>query len=368
MAGQTRVLIIGTGGIGTITAVNLEASVRCHVTCVLRSNYDVVKERGFTIDSIDHGKLTGWRPSAILKNIPDLAADNIPPYDYILLTTKNTPDFPPAMPNLIAPAIHPSTTLILIQNGLTTISHPFQALYPSNTILSGISRMGANQTSPGVVLEDDPDRLFVGVFPDPDGTPPTEAAIESAKRFVDLYGAAGKAQVTYSDAVKFERWRKLLYNATWNPICALTSLDTGRMRLVSPDPAEPFSPINLLVQPAMREVCRVAEADGCPLTAGGAGSEEEEAMIRGMLEAEEVEVHCQPSMQQDAGRGAAWEVENLLGDVVRVGRGLGVKTPLLDSLYALARARMWGLREEWGMLDVKVEAQKRREFMQKSGD
>jgi ketopantoate reductase len=63
MAEKTRVLLIGCGGIGTITALNLEASGQCHVTAVLRSNLDAVQERGFSIDSIDHGKVEGWRPS-----------------------------------------------------------------------------------------------------------------------------------------------------------------------------------------------------------------------------------------------------------------------------------------------------------------
>jgi hypothetical protein len=63
MATKTRVLLIGSGGIGTITALNLEASGQCHVTAVLRSNFDVVQERGFSIDSVDHGQVEGWRPS-----------------------------------------------------------------------------------------------------------------------------------------------------------------------------------------------------------------------------------------------------------------------------------------------------------------
>lgn len=63
MAEKTRILLIGCGGIGTITSLNLESSGLCHVTAVLRSNYDVVKERGFTIDSVDHGKVEGYRPS-----------------------------------------------------------------------------------------------------------------------------------------------------------------------------------------------------------------------------------------------------------------------------------------------------------------
>ena len=56
------VCVIGTGGVGTIAAYVLENSQRARVTSILRSNYALVKERGFDIDSIDHGKVANWRP------------------------------------------------------------------------------------------------------------------------------------------------------------------------------------------------------------------------------------------------------------------------------------------------------------------
>ena len=60
---KKTVLIVGGGAVGAIAAVNLEAGGLATVTVVLRSNYSVVKEKGYTIDSCDHGSLNGWRPS-----------------------------------------------------------------------------------------------------------------------------------------------------------------------------------------------------------------------------------------------------------------------------------------------------------------
>lgn len=56
-------LLIGAGGVGTIAALNLERGSHANVTVVLRSNYQKVVDDGFEIDSVDHGKLSGWRPS-----------------------------------------------------------------------------------------------------------------------------------------------------------------------------------------------------------------------------------------------------------------------------------------------------------------
>jgi ketopantoate reductase len=57
-----NICLIGAGGVGTIAAYVLEKSLRARVTAVLRSNYALVKKHGFDIDSIDHGKVTNWRP------------------------------------------------------------------------------------------------------------------------------------------------------------------------------------------------------------------------------------------------------------------------------------------------------------------
>lgn len=62
-ATRKTVLIVGGGAVGTIAAVNLEVGGLAAVTIVLRSNYHVVNEKGYTIDSCDHGSLTNWKPS-----------------------------------------------------------------------------------------------------------------------------------------------------------------------------------------------------------------------------------------------------------------------------------------------------------------
>lgn len=59
-----NICLIGSGGVGTISSLVLEKSKRAKVTAVLRSNYALVTEKGFDIDSADHGKITGWKPTS----------------------------------------------------------------------------------------------------------------------------------------------------------------------------------------------------------------------------------------------------------------------------------------------------------------
>ncbi len=60
---KLNICLIGSGGVGTIAAVVLEKSGGANVTAVLRSKYSIVKEKGWDIESVDHGVLTGWKPS-----------------------------------------------------------------------------------------------------------------------------------------------------------------------------------------------------------------------------------------------------------------------------------------------------------------
>lgn len=60
---KKTVLLIGGGGVGAIAALNLEIGGLATVTVVLRSNYKAVNEKGYDIESCDHGELKGWKPS-----------------------------------------------------------------------------------------------------------------------------------------------------------------------------------------------------------------------------------------------------------------------------------------------------------------
>lgn len=47
-----------------MAAYALEKGGKASVTAVLRSNYKAVEDKGFDVNSIQHGTVKGWRPSA----------------------------------------------------------------------------------------------------------------------------------------------------------------------------------------------------------------------------------------------------------------------------------------------------------------
>lgn len=191
---------------------------------------------------------------AVLKAVP-LADDNRP-FDYIVCCTKNVADVPPSLVDIIAPAVTPRhTVVVLIQNGLH-IERPILARFPDNIVLSGVSRADAHEIRSGYIEQRQPDLLHIGPFPHP--TRSSEDLKNAAENFIRVYSASGKTNCKNVPDVGLDRWTKLVYNASLNPICTLTGLDTGSLQLHDHS-------MRTLVRPAMDEIIAVAAAAGYTL-------------------------------------------------------------------------------------------------------
>ncbi|RAL14715.1 ketopantoate reductase family protein [Aspergillus homomorphus CBS 101889] len=321
---KTRVLLLGSGGIGTIAALNLECGNQAEVTAVLRSNFPTVIDRGFEIISCDHGHLHNWRPTHVVNAVPEVThSSDVAPFDYIVCTTKNVPDIGPSVCDIIAPAVSPGrTVIVLIQNGLN-IEKPFATRFPHNILLSGISRNDAHEIAPGVIEQIDHDKLQIGAFGDPSQDPATQ--IEAAVQFVQMYSAGGKTKCYHEPNVQRERWSKLVYNAAFNPISALTGLSTGDLQNAG-------NALDGLLIPAMNEVLTVAHAAGVDLP---------HDTIATTLERNPPQRKIYPSMQKDVTKGNFLEHEVIIGEVVREAQRRGIATPILSTLYHLCACVQW---------------------------
>jgi 2-dehydropantoate 2-reductase len=298
MSDKAQILLVGCGGVGTIAALNLERGGCAEVTAVLRSNYSKVASEGFHIQSCDHGEIKNWRPSkgeecleesTLIQSDESTVVNQIPArseteFDYVVITTKNTPDQPPTASDLVESAVTPGkTTIVLIQNGLN-IEKPFLEQYPNNICLSGISLVGSHETAPAVIKQEDADRLIIGAFRNPNLSAEKQDA--KAHEFIKIYSKGGKTDCSFTSDVPFHRWKKLVYNACLNPICAITGLDTGRIRLAD-------DTVETLLRPAMQEIVAAAKAMGVILPPG---------IEDWAINVDPVTLYLQPSMQQDVQR------------------------------------------------------------------
>ncbi|XXH01234.1 hypothetical protein Hte_007588 [Hypoxylon texense] len=334
MADKKNILLVGSGGVGTMAAFSLEASGQANVTAVLRSNYAAVEKDGFNINSVDYGDHKGWKPSKVVNAVPNVAKDGLAPFDFIVVATKNCPDISPTVPEIIAPAMTDGhTVVVLVQNGLN-IEKPLIEAFHKSVIVSGVSLIGTAERGHGNIIHDDHDILIVGPFKTPNV--PSEVALAAAKLFADIYGASGKVDCEFNEDVGFVRWRKLMYNACYNPISTIARMDTSRMRLAK-------APIDEIVRPAMWEIWNTAKAAGHKLP---------DDQVEKSIEVDPFDVWCKPSMLQDAEKGNFIEYVNLVSEPVKEAERLNVPTPTLKVILGFCKALQWQTMEAKGLVTV----------------
>ena len=271
---------------------------------VCRSDYDAVSRDGYDIHSQVFGDHR-FRPDRVYREV----AECRDPPDYLLLTSKVLEDVDRAA--LIRPAVGPRTVIVLIQNGVD-IEAPLAAAFPDNELLSSLAFVAVGRSAPGRVDHVSLGWLILGRYPS--GLTPAAQGLAAAFE-------AGKVSCKLTENVVGARWQKAVWNAVFNPISILGGvLDTDAMVRTETEVA--------FVSKAMQEVCDVARAAGHPQSPN---------IIEQMIAATKAMPAYKTSMALDYENGRPMEIEAILGNTVRAARKLGVATPNLDAIYALAK-------------------------------
>ncbi|KAF2140099.1 uncharacterized protein K452DRAFT_289493 [Aplosporella prunicola CBS 121167] len=326
---MTRVLIFGTGSIGSVYAYILDRA-GCSVICICRSNYDVVATNGFTINSAIFGQNLTVRPH-VVKSVEDAATyaqEQGQDFDYIIVSSKAFPNATPSTASVIAPAVGKSTAILLIQNGIA-IEEEYATAFPANSIISAVTYVPATQTAPGLVTMGALDGLEIGTYP----AEPLDSAmpaVTALKRLAELVAAGGATVTCYPD-VQVRRWRKMIVNATWNPTCALAHQSDVQFMDASPQSIE-------FIWDAMLEVVAVAQALGyVDVTVKDAEQQLDRA--KGRIGTKGIEF----SMLADVKGERPMEVEAIVGNAVRLAKEKSVSTPYLSALYVLSKGLDTGI-------------------------
>ncbi|ODV97379.1 hypothetical protein PACTADRAFT_49102 [Pachysolen tannophilus NRRL Y-2460] len=330
MSSKSKVLLIGSGGVGTIASYVLESNGKAEVTSVIRSDYQLVLDSGYQIKSIDYGEINNFRPSHIVNNVLD--SIKYGPFDYVVVTTKNQPDIF-SIEELIAPVIiKEKTTIVLIQNGFG-IEKTIIEKFPGTIVLSGV-QMISSTLYDGIIDQPGPDSMSIGIFNNNISTKNDQYLI--AQNFISLYSNE-KNNCYYDENVKYTRWRKLVYNATLNSTCALTDLDVGRVEL--------FGGVDTLIKPAMKEVLAIAKSDGVELP---------ESIMEFMIRSDDG-VWYSPSMLVDLRKGNFIESVVILGNALDVAKENGISAPTLTVLYNLLQLIQARTKERKGLIKLPIQ-------------
>ncbi|KAI1100394.1 6-phosphogluconate dehydrogenase C-terminal domain-like protein [Jackrogersella minutella] len=325
-----KALIFGTGSLGACYAWVLSKAVgQRNITAICRSNYDVASRDGFTIHSKLWGDNLKFRPRvarSVAEAVQASAADEQPFFDFVVVAAKALPSTP-SVAELIRPAVLKGTTgIVLIQNGIG-IEDEYARLYPENPVLSTVAYFPATQVEPAVVHHREVELLHVGTYP---AASVPDSHKQAARTFAELIGKGG-ATAKLHDDVQRERWGKLLVNAAWNPVCALTRLRDREFMDANASLGLGGSGDGLqFVREVMLEIAAVARACGY--------ADVDEALVDYQIgrAAARGLPGVQPSMLTDAFAGRSLEVDAIVGNAVRMARSRGVATPMLRTIYVLA--------------------------------
>lgn len=340
-----KILCIGLGGVGVITSYALQNfNSDVEVTAIIRSDYDRVMESGYSISSIDYGgrrnngnpdesknAVKGFRPKNVVKKIEE--ATQYGPFDYIMVSTKVIPQ--PSnnvwnqveqLPELLKE--NKGTSVVLIQNGIDPERY-WAGMKDKANFISGVSYISSVNDKGAVIQYGHDDIRFGSIYDD--GNP--DAVLE----LVGLYDNEFNS-VVLDENVRLTRWKKLIYNASFNTVCCLTDMDVGKIF----DLKEEKGMIDNVILPLMKEIQHVANID---LRKNSKHQDElvTEAHIDFMItvtEDTDAKNNYQPSMLVDSRQGRNIELEVILGNVIKIHKqnsGDDAKTsiPNLSLLYYL---------------------------------
>lgn len=300
MNNKPTILVIGAGAIGAYYGGRL-AQVGADVSVAVRSDYDFLQSQPYQIKSCD-GDFE-FVPSQVIRT----AGEYVGNPDYVIVATKVLPGTDTV--ELLRGAVHENTAIVLMQNG-AEIEQNIASAYPDNEIISVLCFICSGRTAPGHIHHQDYGHIAIGSFP--------QGKTKKLIKLGELFQNAGVKCEVSENAVQ-ARWKKLVWNAPYNPLSVLAGCVDTKQIMDNSWTAE-------LARNIMEEVYTIAKA---------VGAEFDHSFIQQNIDATMKMKAYKPSMLLDYENGREMEVEAILGNTVKAARRVGVETPRIDSLYAL---------------------------------
>jgi 2-dehydropantoate 2-reductase len=195
-------------------------------------------------------------------------------------------------------------------NGVQAAERLIAGGVPKASVLGGLTQVSVAKVAPGVVERKSPfQNVALGEL--------SGGHSERAARFVEAFREAG-AQARVSEDITADLWRKFAFIAPMAAACGLARSPIGPVR------DAPWG--RLLLGRAVREVLAVGRARGVSL------AEDEDSKILAFIDS--LGAGMKPSFLLDLEAGGPNELDDLSGAVARLGRLVGVETPVHDTAVA----------------------------------
>ena len=314
-----KFLIAGAGAIGAYVGARM-ARAGFDVTLFARGPHlKAMQAHGVRVRSVEgdfqaHPRIIG-------------SLEEAGPADVIVLGVK-AHSLPQLAPQL-KPALGPDTIVVSTQNGIPWwyfqgIVGPWEGLrleridpdgvisaaIEAHRVIGSIVYFSTELSEPGVIQHTEGNRISLG---EPNGT-----RSDRCRRIAEAFVASG-LRCPITTHIRQEIWVKILGNASFNPVSALTRATLVQM-VHDPGAAD-------LIRNIMQEVEAVSHKLGLELPV---------SIDQRMAGAEKVGEH-KTSMLQDLEAGRPMELEALVGSVVELGERLGLALPHTRMVYSCAK-------------------------------
>jgi 2-dehydropantoate 2-reductase len=302
-----RICIVGCGAVGSLFAAHLAKAGEAEVWA-----YDVWKEHTKAI------RKNGLRLSGAEEFTAQLHATSdskeLPLCDFGIVATKAI-----HTRNAIAETAHAfgkNSAVCSVQNGVGNEEILAEHIH---YVIRGTTFPAGHPIAPGHIGYDIKGDTWIGPFE------PTHTPMSRVEELAGLMTRSGMNTMALSDA-RGAQWTKLIFNASTNPVGALTQLHHGA--------ATRFAPTNALFEDLIAEGEAVARALGIELHGDPRQMVQKGANAPGQHRA---------SMLQDVLAKRQTEVDFMNGAIVNWGKHAGVPTPLNHALWNLIK----GLEHSW---------------------
>lgn len=303
-----RVLVIGAGGLGSYVGAVL-ARAGHDVALMARGEHArVIEARGLEVRAPDEAFVT--RPRCVaFQGEPDRA-------DVVFVAVKAY-SLEEVASGVVSLARRGALVVPLL-NGVDISERLAAAGVPADRLVDGVAYLTAFRVAAGVIERKGMhQRLLVGST-----TGRSAGALEHVR---DLFEGTG-IDVTVVDDIRIELWLKMAVVCSLAMICGVTGAAIGPIR------DHEFG--RDLQARAISEVIRVGRGMGVPLP--------DDSAMRVGSTLDGFPEDFYPSVLHDLRSGRRTEMDALAGTVARLGRSVGVETPLADTAtcaVALMEAR-----------------------------
>ncbi|HEX9841846.1 MAG TPA: 2-dehydropantoate 2-reductase, partial [bacterium] len=237
------------------------------------------------------------------------------PVELVLFTTKAY-DLEAAARQML-PMIGAETTVLPLLNG-ADIAERIGAVIGQQHVLGGLVQISARIAEPGLIRQMGPlNKIVFGEFSG-EATPRAQAVLECLRH--------AEIPADLSPTIRSEIWKKFMFIAAAGGVCAVTGSLMG--------PVLADADTRALYVGCMEEIAALAHKQGVPLP---------ESVVEDTLDfSQRVPPQTRTSMLLSLEQGQRLEVDILNGTAARLGRELGVPTPVNQFIYAALKLRAGG--------------------------